>query len=132
VGAFTGLAGYWGSDSSVYVNFTGTDDHLRELYIHPGAGWVAMTLRHSRGPEPERGPRIAAGEGWGSESIPEPTPSALTPVAVQLRTVGVKRAIPRRIHRVRLAITDDNDCWRETGGGWFRRDRRRGPRCRLL
>jgi hypothetical protein len=52
-----------------------------------------------------RGPRIAAGEGWGSESISEPTPSALTPVAVQLRTVGVKRAMPRRIHGVRLAIT---------------------------
>jgi hypothetical protein len=52
-----------------------------------------------------RGPRIAAGEGWGSESIPEATPSALTPVAVQLRTFGVKRAMPRRIHGVRLAIT---------------------------
>ena len=32
-------------------------------------------------------------------------PTALTPVAVQLRTVGVKRAIPRTIHGVRLAIT---------------------------
>src|SRR6201999_4604931 len=52
-----------------------------------------------------RGPRIAAGEGWGSESIPEPTPSALAAVAVQVRTVGVMRAMPRRIHGVRLAIT---------------------------
>src|SRR6478609_458666 len=31
-------------------------------------------------------------------------PSALTPVAAQLRTVGVRRATPRRIHGVRLAI----------------------------
>jgi hypothetical protein len=52
-----------------------------------------------------RGPRTAAGEGWVSESVPSATPSALTPVAVQLRTVGVRRAIPRRIHGVRLAIS---------------------------
>ena len=44
-------------------------------------------------------------EGWGSH----PSgcfPSALTPVAVQLRRVaGARWAIPRRIHGVRLAIT---------------------------
>ena len=38
---------------------------------------------------------------------PSAPPSALTPVAVQLRLVvaGARRAIPRRIHGVRLAIT---------------------------
>ena len=54
-----------------------------------------------------RGSHIAAGEGGGSESIPEPTPSALTPVAVQLRTVGVKRAMPRMLdisHKLTVAF----------------------------
>ena len=42
------------------------------------------------------------GRGWVFES----PPSALIPVAVQLRLVaGARRAIPRRIHGVRLAIT---------------------------
>ena len=37
---------------------------------------------------------------------PSAPPSALTPIAVQLRPVaGARRAIPRRIHGVRLAIT---------------------------
>jgi hypothetical protein len=52
-----------------------------------------------------RGLRTAAGEGWVSESVTSATPSALTPVAVQLRTVEVRWAIPRRIHGVRLAIS---------------------------
>lgn len=33
------LAGYWGSDSSVHVNFIGTDGHVHELSIHSGGNW---------------------------------------------------------------------------------------------
>ena len=40
----TALDGYWGSDSSQHVNFIGTDGHVHELYIHPGAGWVNNDL----------------------------------------------------------------------------------------
>ena len=53
-----------------------------------------------------RGPPRRREEGWGFESLPERPPSALIPVAVQLRLVaGARRAIARRIHGVRLAIT---------------------------
>jgi hypothetical protein len=38
------LDGYWGSDNSQHVNFIGTDGHVHELYIHPGAGWVDNDL----------------------------------------------------------------------------------------
>ncbi len=38
------LDGYWGSDNSQHVNFIGTDGHLHELYITPGAGWVNNEL----------------------------------------------------------------------------------------
>ena len=40
----TALDGYWGSDSSQHVNFIGSDGHVHELYIHPGAGWVDNDL----------------------------------------------------------------------------------------
>jgi len=40
----TALDGYWGNDSSQHVNFIGTDGHVHELYIHPGAGWVDNDL----------------------------------------------------------------------------------------
>jgi hypothetical protein len=53
-----------------------------------------------------RGPRTEAGRTLGFPNpSPSAPPSALTPVAVQLRTVGARRAIPRRIHGVRLAIS---------------------------
>ncbi len=42
--AGTALDGYWGSDDSVHVNFIGTDNHVHELYITPGAGWVDNDL----------------------------------------------------------------------------------------
>jgi hypothetical protein len=43
--ANTALASYWGSDSSQHVFFIGTDDHVHELYIKPGAsGWVDNDL----------------------------------------------------------------------------------------
>ena len=32
------------SDSSQHVNYVGTDGHVHELYIHPGAGWVNNDL----------------------------------------------------------------------------------------
>src|ERR1700753_3326625 len=38
------LTGYWGSDNSQHVNFIGTDDHVHELYIAPGADWVDNDL----------------------------------------------------------------------------------------
>ncbi len=42
---FSPLVGYWGSDNSQHVNFIGTDDHVHELYIAPGAaGWVDNDL----------------------------------------------------------------------------------------
>jgi hypothetical protein len=42
---FTPLHGYWGSDNSQHVNFIGTDGHIHELYLAPGAtGWVDNDL----------------------------------------------------------------------------------------
>ncbi|HEY1442614.1 MAG TPA: hypothetical protein VGF65_17730 [Mycobacterium sp.] len=38
------LTGYWGSDNSQHVNFTGLDGHVHELYILPGANWVDNDL----------------------------------------------------------------------------------------
>jgi hypothetical protein len=38
------LTGYWGSDNSQHVNFTGLDGHVHELYIVPGANWVDNDL----------------------------------------------------------------------------------------
>jgi len=46
------LDGYWGSHGSVHVNFIGTDDHLHELYIAPGAGWVDNDLSELAGAAP--------------------------------------------------------------------------------
>jgi hypothetical protein len=40
----TSLTGYWGTDNSQHVNFIGLDDHVHELYIAPGAGWVDNDL----------------------------------------------------------------------------------------
>jgi hypothetical protein len=41
----TALDSYWGTDSSQHVFFLGTDSHLHELYITPGAaGWVDNDL----------------------------------------------------------------------------------------
>ncbi|MGA9678076.1 MAG: hypothetical protein WBR28_23455, partial [Mycobacterium sp.] len=38
--AGSALDGYCGSDGSVHVNFIGADNHLHQLYIAPGAGWI--------------------------------------------------------------------------------------------
>ena len=38
------LDAYWGKDNSQHVNFIGTDGHVHELYIHPGAPWVNNDL----------------------------------------------------------------------------------------
>jgi hypothetical protein len=38
------LTGYWGSDNSQHVNFTGLDGHVHELYIAPGTNWVDNDL----------------------------------------------------------------------------------------
>jgi Pro-kumamolisin, activation domain/Abnormal spindle-like microcephaly-assoc'd, ASPM-SPD-2-Hydin/Subtilase family len=40
----TALDGYRLSDDSKHVNFIGTDNHVHELYIHAGAGWVDNDL----------------------------------------------------------------------------------------
>ncbi len=40
----TSLTGYWGTDNSQHVNFIGVDDHVHELYIKPGTGWVDNDL----------------------------------------------------------------------------------------
>jgi hypothetical protein len=63
----TALDGYWGSDSSQHVNFIGTDGHVHELYIHPGAGWVDNDLTNfAHGVLPAAGTKL---DGyWGSDS----------------------------------------------------------------
>ena len=54
-----------------------------------------------------RGQAQLAGGIWFSNPSPSAPPSALTPVAVQLRlvVVGAMRAMPRSIHGVRFATT---------------------------
>jgi hypothetical protein len=45
------LAAYWGPDGGQHVDFIGTDGHVRELYLAPGAQWVnndLIKLSHSR------------------------------------------------------------------------------------
>ena len=43
------LVGYWGSDRSVHVNFVAGDEHVHELYIAPGSGWVDNDLTNLAG-----------------------------------------------------------------------------------
>ena len=66
--AGTALTGYWGSDNSQHVNFIGSDGHVRELYIHPGANWVNndLTLLSGSGVLPAAGSALTA--YWGSDS----------------------------------------------------------------
>jgi hypothetical protein len=40
------LCGYMAQDNGQHVNFIGTDGHVHELYIHPGAQWVNNDLTH--------------------------------------------------------------------------------------
>ena len=40
----TALDGYPLSDDSKHVNFIGTDNHVHELYLTAGAGWVDNDL----------------------------------------------------------------------------------------
>ena len=35
--ALDGYYGYWGSNNGQHVNFIGTNGHVHELHIHPGA-----------------------------------------------------------------------------------------------
>jgi hypothetical protein len=62
------LTGYWGSDSSQHVNFVGTDGHVRELYIHPGANWVNndLTAFSGGGVLPKAGTALTG--YWGSDN----------------------------------------------------------------
>jgi hypothetical protein len=63
----TALDGYWGSDSSVHVDFIGTDDHVHELYITPGAGWVDNDLTKMAGGQlPAAGTELVG--YWGSDN----------------------------------------------------------------
>jgi hypothetical protein len=65
--AGTAIDGYWGSDSSQHVNYVGTDGHIHELYIHPGAGWVDNNLTNfARAVPPAAGTALHA--YWGSDS----------------------------------------------------------------
>src|SRR3954469_2044412 len=93
-------------------------------WLPPGARAWLVAYEHAVLPEPVAARRQGAkrlqelqtggtvaraahrgGRRVGFESVPSATPSALTPVAVQLRTVGVRRAIPRRSQGARLAIS---------------------------
>jgi hypothetical protein len=38
------LCGYMAQDNGQHVNFIGTDGHVHELYIHPGAQWINNDL----------------------------------------------------------------------------------------
>ena len=63
----TKLHAYWGSDKSQHVNFIGTDGHIHELYIHPGANWVNNDLNQfAGGVLPEPGTALDA--YWGSDN----------------------------------------------------------------
>jgi hypothetical protein len=64
----TALDGYWGSDSSQHVNFVGTDGHVHELYIHPGASWVNNDLTQFAGGGALPMPGTALDGYWGSDS----------------------------------------------------------------
>jgi hypothetical protein len=66
--AYSALTGYWGSDSSQHVNFIGTDGHVHELYIRPGANWVNndLTQMSGGGILPATGSALDA--YWGSDS----------------------------------------------------------------
>jgi hypothetical protein len=66
--SFSALDGYWGSDSSQHVNFIGTDNHVHELYIAPGAdGWVDNDLTALAGAA-ALGPFPTPLDGyWGSD-----------------------------------------------------------------
>jgi hypothetical protein len=62
------LDGYWGAnDASQHVNYIDINGHVRELYIHPGAGWIDNDLVARTG-----GPPAAWGSGldgyWGSDN----------------------------------------------------------------
>ncbi len=67
--ATTRLDGYWGSDGSQHVNFVGTDGHVHELYITPGAaGWVDNDLTKLAGAVlPMVVPPTPLGGYWGSD-----------------------------------------------------------------
>ncbi len=45
----TALDGYWQADSSQHVNFVGTDGHVHELYLAPGAAWEDNDLTAASG-----------------------------------------------------------------------------------
>ncbi len=62
------LTGYWGTDSSQHVNFTGVDGHVHELYIHPGAKWVNNDLTGFSGGGSVPGQAAALHAYWGSDS----------------------------------------------------------------
>jgi hypothetical protein len=60
------LDGYWGSDSSVHVNFIGADDHMHELYIAPGRNWADNDLTElARGVAPGNTALVGY---WGSDN----------------------------------------------------------------
>jgi hypothetical protein len=62
------LDAYWGSDSSQHVNFIGTDGHVHELYIHPGAGWVNNDLAVLAGGGVPAIKESTLNGYWGSDS----------------------------------------------------------------
>jgi len=66
--AGSALDGYWGSDSSQHVNYVGTDGHVHELYIHPGANWVDNDLTATSKSRVLPSPGTAIDGYWGSDS----------------------------------------------------------------
>jgi hypothetical protein len=96
------LQGYWGSDNSQHVNFIGVDNHVHELYIAPGAGWVDNDLTAlARGVAPMHGTALAG--YWGSDN------------SVHVNFIGVDN----HVHQLYIAPGSgwvDNDLTALTGG----------------
>jgi hypothetical protein len=60
------LEGYWGVDGSQHVIFIGTDDHIHQLDVAPGAtGWVDNDLTALTGPPPYTIPESVPRSGLG-------------------------------------------------------------------
>ena len=62
----TALAGYWGSDGSVHVNYISADNHVHELYIAPGRSWVDNDLT-ALADAASPAPNTALAGYWGSD-----------------------------------------------------------------
>jgi hypothetical protein len=62
------LSSYWGSDNSQHINYIDTSGHIRELYIHIGAGWVDNDLTNIVPGAPVAAPGSGLDSYWGSDN----------------------------------------------------------------